>query len=134
MHPEQGARLVRRIEGYGPVADIILAHHERMDGNGYYGMEAEEIPVGSRIIAIADTYDVMTSRDSYRRPVSPEAAFVELRRVSGTQLDPALVEVFVEMIESGRVAFRHADEADFEKELAFESRVEDYARPRAAVA
>jgi putative nucleotidyltransferase with HDIG domain len=134
MHPEQGARLVRRIEGYGPVADIIFAHHERMDGNGYYGLPPCDIPVGSRIIAIADTYDVMTSRDSYRRPVSPEAAFVELRRVSGTQLDPQLVEVFVEMIESGRVAFRHADEADFEKELAFESRVEDYARPRAAVA
>jgi putative nucleotidyltransferase with HDIG domain len=134
MHPEQGARLVRRIEGYGPVADIILAHHERMDGTGYYRMVSRDIPIGSRIIAIADTYDVMTSRDSYRRPVSSEAAFVELRRVSGSQLDAELVEIFVEMIESGRVAFHHADEADFEKELAFERRVEDYARPRAAVA
>jgi HD-GYP domain-containing protein (c-di-GMP phosphodiesterase class II) len=76
----------------------------------------------------------MTARDSYRRPVSREAAIVELRRVSGSQLDGAIVESFVEMIESGRVAFRHADEADFEKELAFERRVEDYARPRAAVA
>jgi putative nucleotidyltransferase with HDIG domain len=134
MHPEQGAKLVRRIEGYGPVADIILAHHERMDGRGYYRMAARDIPIASRVIAIADTYDVMTSRDSYRRPVSAEAAFVELRRVSGTQLDAELVEIFVEMIESGRVAFHHADEADFEKELAFERRVEDYARPRAAVA
>jgi putative nucleotidyltransferase with HDIG domain len=134
MHPEQGARLVRRIEGYGPVADIILAHHERVDGNGYYKMDRADIPIGSRIIAVADTYDVMTARDSYRRPVSREAAIVELRRVSGSQLDGDVVEAFVTMIETGRVAFRHADEADFEKELAFERRVEDYARPRAAVA
>ena len=59
----------------------------------------------------------MTSRDSYRRPVSSEAAIVELRRVAGSQLDPMVVEAFVEMVESGRVAFRHADEADFEREL-----------------
>jgi putative nucleotidyltransferase with HDIG domain len=134
MHPEQGARLVRRIEGYGPVADIIYAHHERVDGNGYYRVPREQIPLGSRIIAVADTYDVMTARDSYRRPVSREAAIMELRRVSGSQLDGEVVEAFVAMIESGRVAFRHADESDFEKELAFELRVEDYARPRAAVA
>jgi putative nucleotidyltransferase with HDIG domain len=134
MHPEQGARLVRRIEGYGPVADIIMAHHERVDGNGYYRIPHERIPLGSRIIAVADTYDVMTARDSYRRPVSREAAIQELRRVSGSQLDGDVVEAFVAMIESGRVAFRHTDEADFEKELAFERRVEDYARPRAAVA
>jgi putative nucleotidyltransferase with HDIG domain len=134
MHPEQGARLVRRIEGYGPVADIIFAHHERIDGNGYYKLPVDRIPIGSRIIAIADTYDVMTARDSYRRPVSREAAIMELRRVSGSQLDGEIVDAFVEVVESGRVAFRHADEADFEKELAFERRVADYARPRAAVA
>jgi putative nucleotidyltransferase with HDIG domain len=135
LHPEQGAKLVRRIEGYGPVADIIISHHERIDGKGYpHGIAGEQIPIGSRIISVADTYDVMTSRDSYRRPVSTEAAIVELRRVAGTQLDPVVVERFIEMIESGRVAFRHADEADFERELAFDRRVADYARPRAAAA
>jgi putative nucleotidyltransferase with HDIG domain len=135
LHPEQGAKLVRRIEGYGPVADIIIGHHERVDGKGYpHGVTGDEIPLGSRIISVADTYDVMTSRDSYRRPVSSEAAIVELRRVAGSQLDPTVVEAFVEMIEAGRVAFRHADEADFERELAFERRVADYARPRAAAA
>jgi len=133
LHPEQGAKLVRRIEGYGPVADIIFAHHERADGNGYYRVPAGEIPIGSRIIAVADTYDVMTARDSYRRPVSREAAIVELRRVSGSQLDGHIVETFVEIIESGRVAFRHTDESDFERELAFERRVADYAKPRVAV-
>jgi putative nucleotidyltransferase with HDIG domain len=135
LHPEQGARLVRRIEGYGPVADIIIAHHERIDGKGYpNGVSGDEIPLGSRIISVADTYDVMTSRDSYRRPVSTEAAIVELRRVAGSQLDPIVVERFIEMVESGRVAFRHADEADFERELAFDRRVADYARPRVAAA
>jgi putative nucleotidyltransferase with HDIG domain len=135
LHPEQGARLVRRIEGYGPVADIIISHHERIDGRGYpHGIAGDDIPLGSRIISVADTYDVMTSRDSYRRPVSSEAAIVELRRVAGSQLDAVIVERFIEMIEAGRVAFQHADEADFERELNFEQRVAAYARPRAAAA
>ena len=89
LHPEQGAKLVERIEGYGPVAEIVMHHHERFAGGGYpAGIAGEEIPLGSRIISVADTYDVMTSRDSYRRPVSSEAALAELRRVAGTQLDP----------------------------------------------
>jgi putative nucleotidyltransferase with HDIG domain len=134
MHPEQGARLVRRIDGYGPIADIIYCHHERYDGNGYYKVPLEQIPLGSRIIAAADTYDVMTSRDSYRRPVSSEAALAELRRVAGSQLDPKIVEAFVEMIEQRRVSFQHADHADFEIELNFERRVADYASPRPAAA
>ena len=84
-----GAKLVERIEGYGPVAEIVLHHHERFSGGGYpAGIAGEEIPIGARILSVADTYDVMTARDSYRRPVSPEAAMAELRRVAGTQLDP----------------------------------------------
>ena len=134
MHPEQGARLVRRIDGYGPVADIIYCHHERYDGNGYYKIALSEIPLGSRIIAAADTYDVMTSRDSYRRPVSSEAALAELRRVSGSQLDPAVVETFETMILERGIGFRHTDAADFEIELAFDKRVADYARPRLTAA
>jgi putative nucleotidyltransferase with HDIG domain len=135
LHPEQGAKLVERIEGYGPVAEIVLHHHERYAGGGYpAGIGGEEIPLGARIIAVADTYDVMTSRDSYRRPVSREAALAELRRVAGTQLDPKVVDVFERMIVENGVAFSHSDEADFEYELAFERRVIDYARPRLAAA
>jgi putative nucleotidyltransferase with HDIG domain len=135
LHPEQGARLVERIDGYGPVAEIVLHHHERFGGGGYpAGIAGEQIPLGSRIIAAADTYDVMTARDSYRRPVSSEAALAELRRVAGTQLDPRVVEAFERMILERRVAFSHVDAADFESELAFERRVADYARPRAAIA
>jgi putative nucleotidyltransferase with HDIG domain len=135
LHPEQGAKLVERIEGYGPIAKIVLHHHERFSGGGYpVGFSGEAIPLGSRIISAADTYDVMTSRDSYRRPVSSEAALAELRRVAGTQLDPQVVEVFERMILERRVEFSHTDEADFESELAFEKRVADYARPRAVAA
>ena len=132
-HPEQGAKLVRRIEGYGPVAEIIHAHHERIDGRGYpLGLMGPEIPLGSKIISIADTYDVMTSRDSYRSPVSSEAAFAELRRVSGKQLDGELVEMFIRLVEQRSIGFRHADDADFEAELNFERRVRDYAQPVAS--
>jgi len=135
LHPEQGAKLVERIEGYGPVAEIVLHHHEKYAGGGYpTGIGGEEIPLGARILSVADTYDVMTSRDSYRRPVSREAALAELRRVAGTQLDPKVVEVFERMILENGVAFSHSDEADFEYELAFERRVLDYARPRLAAA
>jgi putative nucleotidyltransferase with HDIG domain len=134
-HPEQGARLVERIEGYGSVAEIILAHHERIDGGGYpFGLEGEEIPLASRIISVVDTYDAMTSRDSYRVPISSHEAVAELRRVSDQQLDGAIVEIFVSLLERGGLTFRHADDADFEHELNFEARVRDYASPQPVAA
>ncbi len=124
LHPEQGAKLVQRIEGYGPVAEIVLYHHERFGGGGYpAGIAGEEIPIGARIIAAADTYDVMTSRDSYRRPVSSEAALAELHRVAGTQLDPRVVEAFTSVILERRVAFSHTDANDLEHELRPERRL-----------
>ncbi|MBA2239815.1 MAG: HD-GYP domain-containing protein, partial [Solirubrobacterales bacterium] len=98
-HPYEGARIVSQIDGYAPISDIILAHHERLDGLGYpRGLRGEQIPMISRIIAIADVYDVMTARDSYREPVSSYEAIEELRRVSGTQLDGRFVEAFVEVL------------------------------------
>ncbi len=134
-HPEEGARLVRRMEAYGPVADVVLCHHERWDGAGYpRGLAGEEIPLVARIISVADTYDVMTARDSYRRVLSPSQAIAELRRVAGSQLDPELVDDFVALLERKGLAFRHGDDADFATELAFERRVREYARPRRLLA
>jgi putative nucleotidyltransferase with HDIG domain len=130
-HPYQGAKIVRNVEGYGPVADIILGHHERIDGKGYpRGLREEQIPLLSRMISIADTYDVMTARDSYRKPVSRADAVAELRRVAGAQLDAHLVALFVAMVERGDLVFRHGDDADFDAELDFERRVIEYAAPR----
>jgi putative nucleotidyltransferase with HDIG domain len=132
-HPYQGARLVRRINGYGPVAEIILAHHERIDGHGYpRGLTGEHIPQLSKMISIADTYDVMTARDSYRDPVSQAEAIAELRRVSGAQLDGELVEAFIRIVERSGLQFQHTTDADFERELDFDARVRGYALPQAA--
>jgi putative nucleotidyltransferase with HDIG domain len=129
-HPQQGARVVSALDGYGPVADIILAHHERIDGKGYpRGLSADEIPELARIISVSDTYDVMTARDSYRTPMSSYDAIVELRRVAGKQLDARFVEIFVELLEGKDVSFQHGEAADFEKELALESRIAETASP-----
>src|SRR3954451_2264508 len=134
-HPAQGAKVVRGVDGYGPVADIILAHHERIDGRGYpNGIAGDDIPLASRMISVADTYDVMTARDSYRDPVSPAEAVAELRRVSGAQLDAQLVELFIKILERKGVNFEHGDDADFESELDLERRIREYAAPKTAVA
>jgi putative nucleotidyltransferase with HDIG domain len=129
-HPQQGARVVSSLDGYGPVADIILAHHERIDGKGYpRGLEGDAIPELARIISVSDTYDVMTARDSYRTPMSSYDAIVELRRVAGKQLDERFVEIFIELLEGKDVSFQHGEAADFEKELALESRIAETASP-----
>lgn len=117
-HPRRGADIVGRVRGYGEVADIILHHHERPDGRGYpEGVAGSDIPVLARIISVADTFDVMTARDSYHTPVSAGEAIAELRRVAGTQLDERFVELFVGLIERDGVDFVHADDADLEREL-----------------
>ena len=125
-----------QIEGYGPVAEIILAHHERIDGTGYpSGISGEEIPMLARIIAVADTYDVMTARDSYRKPVTPRArsrrAAPRRRHASST---PTSSSCSSRSLAAKDVAFRHGEDADFDRELQIERRVRAYASPaRAAV-
>jgi putative nucleotidyltransferase with HDIG domain len=125
MHPAQGAKVVGSVEGYGPVAKIIMAHHERIDGTGYpRRLKGDEIPELSRIISVADTYDVMTARDSYRDPVSSFEAIQELQRVAGAQLDERFVKVFVEKVLEGKdLDYRHGADADFDFELALEERI-----------
>jgi putative nucleotidyltransferase with HDIG domain len=126
-HPYEGAQIVAQIDGYAPIGDIILAHHERLDGLGYpRGLKGEEVPILSRVIAVADAYDVMTARDSYRDPVSSYEAIVELRRVSGTQLDERFVEAFIEVLADKDLRYRHGEDADFEAELALDRRIREY--------
>jgi putative nucleotidyltransferase with HDIG domain len=126
-HPYEGARIVSQIDGYQPVGEIVLAHHERMDGLGYpRGLQGDQIPVLARIIAVADTYDVLTARDSYREPVSSFEAMTELRRVAGTQLDGRFVEVLNEVLADKGFSYRHGEDADFEAELALDKRIHEY--------
>jgi putative nucleotidyltransferase with HDIG domain len=129
-HPADGARIVRRIDAFAPVADIVHAHHERWDGRGYpRGLAGEQIPPAARLVAVADTYDVLTARDSYRKPVGKQEAIAELRRVAGAQLDAQVVEVFAGLLTRGDLSFGHGDDADFEQELDFVRRVRAHAQP-----
>lgn len=135
QHPAVGAEIIAGIEGYDAVADIVLHHHERIDGLGYpHGSMSDDIPLGSRIIAVADTYDVITARDTYQEARPMAEAFAELRRSAGTQLDADLVELFIAIMLSRGVVFRHGLAEDFEAELALERRATAYARPRKEVA
>jgi HD-GYP domain-containing protein (c-di-GMP phosphodiesterase class II) len=94
-HAEIGGDIVSRIDEYRLTAAIIRHHHEHWDGNGYPDKIAgRDIPLGSRIIAVADAFDAMTSDRPYRRAMSPRIALEEIRRHSGTQFDPRVVEAF----------------------------------------
>jgi putative nucleotidyltransferase with HDIG domain len=130
-HPQDGATLVGRLDGYGPVADAILYHHEHVDGSGYpAGLIGNEIPRLSRVLAICSTYDTMTSRDSYRSPKTPQDAMAELRRMAGRQFDGEFVNSFIAMFErEGPATFANGNDADFEAELAFERRTRAIAQP-----
>jgi HD-GYP domain-containing protein (c-di-GMP phosphodiesterase class II) len=131
-HPQEGAVLVGALDGYGPVADAILYHRERMDGSGYpAGLIGKEIPLGSRILAICSTYDTITAGDGYRSPMPPLEAMEELHHGARSgQFDAELVERFIALLEREGATF--AQDADFETELEFERRVRQAAKPRSA--
>lgn len=95
-HPEDGYRMLRHIGFLSNALPVVLHHHERYDGTGYPdGLTGEEIPLAARIFAVADAFDAMTSQRPYRRAHSVESARLELRRCSGTQFDPEVVDAFV---------------------------------------
>jgi putative nucleotidyltransferase with HDIG domain len=103
-HPERGARFIEEIpiplRNRKTIRNIVLFHHERWDGKGYpQGLAGEQIPLEARIVAVADTWDAMTSRRCYKEPLSIPDAITELKRVRGTQLDPAVVDVFLRILD-----------------------------------
>lgn len=98
-HSEIGYRIINTSSDMSDMASCVLAHHERWDGNGYpKGLKEEEIPLLSRIIAIVDAYDAMTSERSYRSALSEEIAIEELKKNAGTQFDSALIDIFIEKV------------------------------------
>jgi HD-GYP domain-containing protein (c-di-GMP phosphodiesterase class II) len=93
LHPEIGYNILLKSKELYQIAEIVLHHHERWDGKGYpSGLQKEEIPLGSRIIAVADTIDAMTSIRPYRKAMSWEACKREVLVNNGIQFDPAVVE------------------------------------------
>jgi diguanylate cyclase (GGDEF)-like protein/putative nucleotidyltransferase with HDIG domain len=96
-HTELGAKILEPLETMSRIRLMVRHHHEYYDGSGYPDrLQGESIPYGSRVIAIADSYDTITSERSYKKGRSPEEAFTELERCAATQFDPAIVRVFVE--------------------------------------
>jgi len=96
LHPMRGLEIVREIGFLDEALTGIMHHHERIDGKGYpMGLAADEIPEFARVIAVADAFDSMTSNRSYRRARGVDEAVSELRKVSGSQFDPALVDAFI---------------------------------------
>lgn len=98
-HPETGYRIALSSSDLVSIADTILFHHERWDGNGYpIGLKGREIPLLSRILALVDTFDVMVNGRPYKDPVSSVEALEEIERCSGSQFDPELAEIFINLM------------------------------------
>jgi len=104
-HPVIGAEIMGHVPGLVDLIPGIRDHHERLDGKGYPGgMSGESISMMARIISVADSFDAMTSTRPYRAGLTTEYALAELRRCSGSQFEPSVVEAFMRAYESGELS------------------------------
>lgn len=110
-HPVRGEKIVINIKKLQMISEWVKAHHEKWDGTGYPdGLAGEQIPLAGRIIALADTYDAMTSTRPYRTALPHDVAINEIKRCSGTQFDPALAELFVRLSDTIDAARKNPEE------------------------
>ena len=93
-HPEIAVKILQSIKSFDTISLWIKYHHERVDGGGYYHLRNEQIPLASRLIAVADTYSAITMERSYKATMPHEDALAELRQAAGSQLDSMIVEIF----------------------------------------
>jgi HD-GYP domain-containing protein (c-di-GMP phosphodiesterase class II) len=101
-HPTIGERILRSVKPLQMVASYIVYHHEHYDGRGYpHGARGEEIPLIARIISVADAYDSMSSRRPYRETLPEEESLTRLRTKAGSQFDPQIVSIFLELYDTG---------------------------------
>ncbi len=101
QHPEIGYRILNMIEEFQDIKHIIRHHHEWFNGQGYpLGLSGEAIPLGGRVIAVADAFDAMTSSRPYKQPSSTTEALKEIQKMSGTQFDPLVVNAFLQVMDS----------------------------------
>ena len=96
-HPEICTKILAPVCSFPVIADWILYHHERVDGKGYHGLKGDEIPLASRMIAVADTYSALTMDRTYKASMNYDDAIIELKQAAGTQLDEELVKCFCEI-------------------------------------
>lgn len=103
-HPVLGADILSGLAIYDDSVDVVRYEHERWDGSGYpEGLEGEEIPLGSRIVAVADVWNALRTKRPYRGPLSKEEAKEEIREMAGVKLDPEIVDVLLKLVDEGRV-------------------------------
>ena len=108
QHVSFSVKILDDIKQLKDVVEIIKFHHEHFDGNGYpYGKKGEEIPIGSRILAVADAFDSMVTPKTYRNQVTPREALKNIKELAGKQFDPAVVEVFEEILPNALVELRN---------------------------
>jgi putative nucleotidyltransferase with HDIG domain len=113
-HSLAGQKVLSNMHEFEELGLIVLHHHERFDGTGYpYGLCGEEIPILSRIVAVADSYSAMVSDRPYRGRRSPEDASAELEKQSGGQYDPRVVAAFIEVLEDESEEYRRSEHIDF---------------------
>ncbi len=99
-HPQWGYDILKNLEFLGPALEYVFCHHERLDGKGYpRGLDGPAIPMGARILAVADCFDAMTTTRPYQKGMTPQEAFAILGKLSGNALDPDLVEAFIKEVE-----------------------------------
>jgi putative nucleotidyltransferase with HDIG domain len=111
-HPKVGAQILSNIANIDEVINLVRYHHERFDGCGYpYGLKGEDVPVGARILAVADTFDAMTSKRPYRDELPLDVVIQEIKTNMGAQFDRKIAEVFLWMLEKGKISPDSAKEA-----------------------
>ena len=104
IHPERGARLLQEVPWLHPLIPYCLYHHERYDGKGYpYGLAGEEIPIEGRVVAVADTFDALTSNRPYRKGLDTEIAIGEITKGRGTQFDANVADAFLKAFREGKI-------------------------------
>jgi len=125
-HPLIGAEILCRMQGLDELIPLVRYHHERWDGGGYpYGLQGEDIPMGARILALADTLDAMCSDRPYRNPLSLQAVQAEVDACTGTQFDPRVVEAFHKVLAERGASFFRNSAATVDHSLPFAEAAEN---------